>query len=358
MAISLESPILLSANRFTPLKRTPWAGKNIGILFKKDIVPGADGKLIGESWEFSCDPEFPSYIAGTEISLSQLVADHPEQILSPKLAASSASSCEILVKLLNASSPLSLQVHPEDENDSLKGNECGKPESWLVVHSEPGAGLYIGFSEKMSRERLKDVLLDGSKAKDYLQFVEVAPGDYFEIEPGVPHAIGPGVTLLEPQRILFGKSGKTYRLWDWGRKYDDKGREDPDGKPRELHVDEALNLVDPQHQVGEEFVRSTMRKPSVNKVGQHTVRIFPENPYYQVQTCEISSGTSLKLSIDHGYGFFLTLKGELEIGGKSDSKSLPVGQPALLPYSAFPLTISGEGEGVLVTPSQAGACWA
>ena len=49
--------------------------------------------------------------------------------------------------------------------------------------------------------------------------MEVKPGDYFEIEPGVTHAIGPGVTLLEPQRIIKGQSGKTYRLWDWGRKY-------------------------------------------------------------------------------------------------------------------------------------------
>ena len=83
-------------------------------------------------------------------------------------------------------------------------------------------GLYIGFDNAISKEKLESLLRDGDKAKATLKFVEVKAGDYFEIEPGVTHAIGPGVTLLEPQRIIKGQSGKTYRLWDWGRKYDER----------------------------------------------------------------------------------------------------------------------------------------
>ena len=98
-----------------------------------------------------------------------------------------------------------------------------------------------------------------------LQFVPVKPGDYFEIQPGVPHAIGPGLVLLEPQRIVFGKSGKTYRFWDWGRRYDEHGRVDQaHGKARPLHVAEALRIINPMKQVGDNFV-SALRRQSVLK---------------------------------------------------------------------------------------------
>ena len=141
----LSRPILLAADNFTPLERTPWAGDKIGKNFKSNLVSGASGKLIGESWEFSCDPAFPSRLADSDVYLGDLVKQYPVECLGAR-SQGEAGFCEVLVKLLNANKPLSLQVHPDDDDPVLKDHECGKPESWLVLDAEPGAGIYLGFS--------------------------------------------------------------------------------------------------------------------------------------------------------------------------------------------------------------------
>src|SRR5262249_40973462 len=151
--------------------------------------------------------------------------------------------------------------------------ESGKPESWLILSAEPGAGIYLGFSKAFAKAELFSILADPlrtSELKDLLQFVPVAENDYFEIAPGVPHAIGAGVTLVEPQRVAPGKSGQTFRLWDWDRRYDEKGQLDPiKGKARELHVAQCKHLVDPMQQCGLDFVSKLRRSPRKIAVTKH-----------------------------------------------------------------------------------------
>ncbi|HEY2734561.1 MAG TPA: hypothetical protein VGI70_11285, partial [Polyangiales bacterium] len=72
----------------------------------------------------------------------------------------------------------------------------------------------------------------------------VAPGDFYLLQPGLPHAVGRGVTLVEPQYVVPGKKGLTLRYWDWNRRYDANGLADPNGRPRELHVERALAVTD------------------------------------------------------------------------------------------------------------------
>ena len=287
------------------------------------------------------------------MTLLEAVRAWPEAILSPALAATSGATCEILVKLLNASEPLSLQVHPADHDAHLKPGECGKPESWLVLRAEPGAGIYLGFSRSISRTTLRQALMNGDAARELLHFVPVRPGDYFEIEPGVPHAIGGGVTLLEPQRILTGQAGKTYRMWDWGRRYDKAGKLDMQGgEARPLHVEESLPLVDPEHQVGNSFVNGLRRQPQVISPAQGiSVRVFPANPYYKTTLCSVAAGAELTVRIDGGYSAMLVLEGGISAG----DMVLPQGQPALLPYAASPLRLRAvqRSEVALVLPSQA-----
>jgi len=348
----LRRPVLLSPDNFTPLARTPWGGQVIASTYKQSVVKAADDTVIGESWEFSCDPAFPSRILATGETLLEAVQKWPEAILSPRLAASGAT-CEILLKLLDAAEPLSLQVHPADHDSHLKAGECGKPESWLVLRAAPGAGIYLGFARSMTREALRAALLDGASARDLLHFVAVKPGDYFEIEPGVPHAIGGGVTLLEPQRILTGQAGKTYRLWDWGRRYDAQGRLDmTNGQARPLHVDESLPLVDPERQVGEAFVATLRRQPTEHRFsGGVSVREFPANPYYKTVLCSLPAGAQLTLVIEDGYGALLTLSGAVVVNGET----ILQGQPALLPNFAAPFKMiaTETTELAIVTPALA-----
>jgi mannose-6-phosphate isomerase len=74
-------------------------------------------------------------------------------------------------------------------------------------------------------------------------FVQVQRGDFVLLEPGTPHAVGKGVTLIEPQIVVPGRRGVTYRYWDFGRRYDQSGKPDPAGSPRELHVRDALAVT-------------------------------------------------------------------------------------------------------------------
>lgn len=334
-----ENPILITPDLFTPLTRTPWAGEEIGKRYKSEVVPDAKGKRIGESWEFSCDPDFPSRVMGAELSIPELVEAIPQEIISPRLAAQGASSCEILIKLLNASEPLSLQVHPNDSDPSLGAGECGKPESWLVLHAEKGAGIYLGFNQAIEKDRLREILLNGDECKKYLQFVEVKAGDYFELEAGVPHAIGAGVTLLEPQRILFGKSGKTYRLWDWGRRYNNLGILDVEGgSPRELHLEEGLRLIDSMNQVGSSYV-NTIRRSGVSEELSDGIDsiVYPSNDNYQVIQIRSIKGKSLRVEIEQGYGVVVPFTGGFTAIGKGEKKVTAMsGQSVLFPHKSLP----------------------
>lgn len=315
-----RGPVPLAADNFTPLSRTPWAGADLGRRYKSH-VPGAAGARIGESWEFSCDPAFPSRVMATGASLQELIDAHRVEALSAQ-----QRHCDVLVKLLNAQEPLSLQVHPRDDDSYLTADECGKPESWLVLAAEPGAGIYLGFSRAHSKGELRAALQQGDAAKELLHFETVQPGDYFELEPGVPHAIGPGVTLLEPQRVRAGKTGKTFRMWDWGRVVD--------GRPRELHVAQSLRLVDPRTQVGPAFVAS-LKKPAHCLVDRVDLKVmaYAPNDYYQTFWVRAVAPASFQWSIRDGYGALVMLAGELETHGIV----LKGGEPAFLPAAAMPL---------------------
>ena len=317
----LDNFILVQSDLFTPLTRTPWAGKKIVENYKKNLHPEAEGKKVGEAWEFSCDPKFSSKIKNTEYTFEKLFETFKEDALSKQQYAKWGASSHILVKLLNADEPLSVQVHPDDSDADLKQDECGKPESWLVLDSEPGAGIYIGFEKSISKKELEALLRDGDKAKSALKFVPVEAGDYFEIEPGVTHAIGPGVTLLEPQRIIKGQSGKTYRLWDWGRKYDANGKRDQiKGKARQLHISEGMKIIDPETHCGDAFVAKTKVSPKVKDISDVTISEFPSNPYYQTFLFESKKDSSLNLSLENGYGVLIGLDGDMDAAASEQEK--------------------------------------
>ena len=125
----------------------------------------------------------------------------------------------------------------------MAADESGKPEAWYIIDAEPGAGLYLGFRDGVSRHDVETAIDEQGDVSALMSFVGVSPGDLFLIGPGTPHAIGKGVLLLEPQRVAPGKRGVTYRYWDWNRKYDGAGQLDPNGQPRTLHRERALDVT-------------------------------------------------------------------------------------------------------------------
>lgn len=337
---SFDAPILLDAKNFSSLQRTPWAGGMLATGIKSDLA-ASSRQLIGESWEFSCDPELPSKLASGTQLLSQLIATNPADALSPSLVNAGRTQCDILVKLLNANTPLSLQIHPADDNAFLTANECGKPESWLILDAQPGAGLYLGFAKALGLKEIESHLNQGTFVPEMLHFVPVQAGDFFEIAPGVPHAIGPGVVILEPQRINPGKSGKTWRLWDWNRRYDKTGALDmSQGSPRELHVRQSVSLLNPEKQVGDTYVATLRKIPKTVATAKGArVKIFPGNGHYQVLYVELDANGSIIMNPSSGFAAMTMLSGRVRSTNhgkeKSNSITLSKGQSAFVPWKSL-----------------------
>ena len=209
-----------------------WGGERLRTVFgkKTEISP------LAESWECSTHPDGPSYAASGAFdgqTLAEILNDHPEFLGSRALALTGGKpELPILVKLIDAKRDLSVQVHPDDAYALSKEGQPGKTEMWYVLDAEPGSSLVCGLAEKAGKEEFKKAALDGS-VMQILRKVPVKKGDVFFISPGTVHAIGAGVLVAEIQQ----SSNLTYRLYDYGRL-------GADGKPRQLHLDKAMDVAD------------------------------------------------------------------------------------------------------------------
>ena len=136
-----------------------------------------------------------------------------------------------MIKFIDASNPLSVQVHPFDDYAYVNENEFGKNEMWYVMDARPGAFLYCGFSKDISRQELERRIGDGT-IEEVLNKVPVQTGDVVFIPAGTVHAIGAGILICEIQQ----NSNSTYRVYDYNRR-------DAEGNLRPLHIKKALDVI-------------------------------------------------------------------------------------------------------------------
>ena len=230
MAVSGEGEIVQPLKMQPVLKEKVWGGHRLAGLLGKNAP--AD-RRIGESWELADHPHGTSTVAEGPMrgkSLREVLKREGEAVLGRAIAARGwADRFGLLIKFIDADDRLSVQVHPNDAYAAKHApGESGKTECWVVVHAEPDAWLVRGLVPGTTRDRLAGALKTG-KVEALLKKHAVRAGDFFWIPAGTIHAIGPGVVLAEIQQ----NSDVTYRLYDWGRM-------GMDGKPRELHVADAL----------------------------------------------------------------------------------------------------------------------
>ena len=238
----MRQAIRLRPDNFTPPSRTPWGGTRLMQRYKHALgIAMPAGATVGESWELSVSEEFHS-LAETGERLGELLARDPEAALGDEACAGRAATA-LLVKWLDAGDNLSVQIHPEDDYPGLEPGEGGKLEAWYVVARAPGAGLFLGFRPGVDERALVAAIDQAADVSALMEFVPAEPGDFVLLEPGTPHAVGRGVTLIEPQCVVPGRRGTTYRYWDWNRRYAADGTLDPAGKPRVLHLAHALAVT-------------------------------------------------------------------------------------------------------------------
>ena len=323
-------PLLLRPDNFTPPSRTPWGGRRIveGLKADAHLEPGGP---VGEAWELSVEPHFPSRLADGP-TLDEVLRSDPALL---GVEASNGSTA-LLVKLIDAADDLSVQIHPRSNDPNLKANESGKPEAWYIIDAEPGAGLYIGFRDGVSRQDIEAAIDEQGNVAALMSFVSVSPGDLFLIGPGTPHAIGKGVLLLEPQRVAPGKRGVTYRYWDWNRKYDGAGQLDPAGQARALHRERALDVTNWQGPQGDALLDRLSHQAGpapVDASAQLEVLVSRDGPLRsEVFALQRLSGSGeLELRAADRLRSLTVLSGHLTLHGGESVLELSRGQTAVLP---------------------------
>jgi len=216
-------PIVLS-----PLfKPKPWGGRMLESLFGKPLPPN---EKIGESWEVADLPGNEATVrdgphAGR--TLADLVSTWGRGLYGDTPLVD--GRFPLLLKFLDARENLSVQVHPKPAADDPERWRPGiKHEAWYVVHAAPGAQAFIGLQGGVDRSAMQNAAQSPEMAK-LLRGRPARRGDCFYLPSGTVHALGAGLVVAEVQT----PSDVTYRLYDWDRLGDD-------GRPRELHIAQAL----------------------------------------------------------------------------------------------------------------------
>jgi len=341
-------PLLLQGDNFTPPARTPWGGRRIIEQLKAEAALDVTGP-VGESWELSVEPDFPSRLVEGP-SLDEVL--HSDPALLGREAA--LGSTALLVKLVDAADDLSVQIHPRDDDPALAANESGKPEAWYIIEAEPGAGLYLGFRDRVSRSDVEAALDQGEAVDDLMTFVPVCAGDVFSIEPGTPHAIGKGVLLLEPQRVTPGKRGITYRYWDWNRRYDAAGRPDPNGEPRALHRERALDVTRWEGPRGDALIECIRHRagPAPIPGAAHLTRLLSgQGPLRSdvFSVYRLTGSGSLELPVADRLRGVTVLAGRLALHDGHGCLDVSKGQTVALPACLGPLQMELENAHAVVS---------
>jgi mannose-6-phosphate isomerase len=212
------------------LRRRVWGGGRLPARFAGVVRCEDGGEPIGEAWLAGPDAIVDDGSA-TGVPLATLV-ERDGAALVGVAAFARYGGVPLLLKLLDAAAPLSLQVHPDDAYARARGGGFGKAEAWWVLDAAPGARVSRGFRRAISRDELAVAVRAGRLAALMHDFV-VAPGDVVINPPGTVHALGGGLVVYEVQQ----PSDVTYRL-------DDHGRVGPDGRPRTLHLDDGVAVAD------------------------------------------------------------------------------------------------------------------
>ena len=300
---------------------TPWGGQKLRTLFGKDIPETPTG----ESLEVSCIPGLES-TDNMGRKLPELIGYYGERLIGRY----AGRPFPLLLKLIDAREPLSVQVHPGDAYAALhEGGKLGKSEAWLILDAPEGGGeLVYGFKAGTGMDSLKAACEQGSAVEPLLHRVKVRRGDVCYIPAGCVHAIGAGIVLYEIQE----SSDLTYRFYDWDRT-------DAEGHRRELHLKKALDVTN---------LKLSLRPVHVER-SSGIKRILNEERF----TMDIIQPEgALRLPDITDFGMITAIEGDLTLWWQSGSMAMKPGETFFLPASVPPITLKGIGIAALSMPAQ------
>ena len=292
-----------------------WGGENLKKYWNKK----SENDVIAESWELSCHKDGESIIANGEYkgkTLSEVLDKNPQMKGKNALK---FQFFPILIKLIDAKTNLSIQVHPSDEYALKNEGQFGKSEMWYIVDAIPGGGVYCGFKEAYSIQEVEKALRE-NRILDVLNFIEVKKGDCIYIPAGTVHAICGGLLICEVQQ----NSSLTYRLYDYDRV-------DKNGNKRELHIDKSLKVIDSKRvcKVNEEV-----------KVIDENKKLLASCKYFT--TTQIKADGTLKVEVDeNSFASITVVEGAGEVIVDGNKETLKLGDTCFIPAGSS-YTLNGK----------------
>jgi len=292
-----------------------WGGRNLESFGRK--LPAG---IIAESWDISGHPSSPTAVdAGPYRGrpLTELLAELGLDLVGRRnQAALERGKFPLLVKLLDANRDLSVQVHPDDAYAQVRENgELGKTEMWYILRAQPGARLIYGLRRGVTREGFAQALRTGDLER-HLHYLPVQTGDAIFIPAGTVHALLAGLVVAEIQQ----NSDATYRVYDWNRP-------GPDGWPRPLHIEKALDVIDfGQIEPGPVVPQLIEDRQGVRR------EIISRCPYFTVEKIQLAAGASWAgACTGETFEIWGSVEGECVVTWAGDPLALPAIRFTLLP---------------------------
>ncbi|MGE5329638.1 MAG: type I phosphomannose isomerase catalytic subunit [Deltaproteobacteria bacterium] len=305
------------------LKDYIWGGRNLEKLGK--VLP-PEGK-VAESWEASCHPNGLSVVADGFLkgkTLFQVIEEYGDKIVGTRFA---GKKYPLLVKFIDANDRLSFQVHPDDDYaGKFENGGLGKNEMWYVVAAEPGAFLYLGLKQGITKEQFANAIKE-DRVEECMSKLEVQAGDAVNIPAGTIHAICEGLLIIEVQQ----SSDLTYRVYDYSRI-------DSSGNTRPLHINKALDVISFGGQ------QSTKQKGiKVCFDGEGSKIVLAANKYFAAEKWDVDGMISQEANGTNFYLYTL-IDGFLDVGYDGGSISVRKGQTVFIPAALGYYTIEGKAQ--------------
>ena len=293
-----------------------WGGHTIEKWY--DNVP-ADFENVGEAWVISDIEKYPTEVsngAHEGDSLQDLLEVYMDELVGESIYETFGNHFPLLLKFIDATDDLSIQVHPDDDYALEHENSLGKNEMWYVMPSDEHASIYLGWKEQMNASLIHEAIADGTLAC-YLRDYKVRAGDVAYIPAGTVHAMCRDTIVAEIQE----NSDITYRLYDYNRVGND-------GKMRPLKLDKALDVMEfsPDNE-------ASVTHPEEKDNGAANIK---KTPYFTANVLRLTQTVQRDYALLDSFVAYMCVEGEcavtaLDCDSEDKTVSMRIGEAVLVP---------------------------
>lgn len=310
-----------------------WGGHSIEKWY--DYVP-ADYENVGEAWVMSDVEKYPTEVsngAHSGDSLQDLLEVYMDELVGEKVYDVFGNHFPLLLKFIDATDDLSIQVHPDDDYALENENSLGKTEMWYVLPSKGDAAIYLGWNQQMNVSLIHAAIADGTLS-EYLREYKVHEGDVAYIPAGTVHAMRRNTIVAEIQE----NSDITYRLYDYNRIGND-------GKKRPLKLDKALQVMD-FNPDNEASYAPTM--PRIDGVVN-----LKKTPYFTANLLSPTRPVQRDYALLDSFVAYMCVEGQCEVTAldcetEDKSVSMRMGEAVLIPATLNDILITPQGHCKLI----------